>query len=149
MGRPALICLAAVAFAAGCGGGGGSKTTAQPPGPVFHRKPTEACLRAHGFRLSHNGKRVGFIASAALGGGVRATKGTGADVILAFGKGGGDARQMLTAIRKNTKLKQSAIFRYRRRVANVVLFWAYRPTKKNTAVVDRCLRRPKQSGARA
>jgi hypothetical protein len=143
MGRRALILVAPLALVAGCGGGGGTTTKAQPEGPVFHRAPTEACLRARGFTLSHAPKRVGFIASAALGGGVRATKGSGADVILAFGNGGADAQQILAAVRKNPRLQQSAIFRYRRRVSNVVLFWAYRPTKKTAAAVDRCLR-PKQ-----
>ena len=147
MGRRALIGLAALAFVAGCGGGGG-KTTAQPEGPVFRRGPTEACLRARGFKLSHNVKRVGFVAFTSVGGGVRATKGTGADVILAFGNDGADARQTLAAVRNNPKLKQSAIFRYRRRVSNVILFWAYRPARKTAAVVDRCLR-PKQKGATA
>jgi len=146
MGRRALICLALLAFLAGCGGGGES-TQATANGPVFRRGPTEACLRARGFKLSHTVKRVGFIAFTSVGGGVRATKGTGSDVILAFGHDGADAQQTLAAIRNNRKLQRSAIFRYRRRVSNVVLFWAYRPPKKTATIVDRCLL-PKQ-GAKA
>ena len=146
MGRRALTCLALLAFLAGCGSGGES-TQPSASGPVFRRAPTEACLRARGFKLSHTVKRVGFIAFTSVGGGVRATRRTGGDVILAFGNDGADAQQTLRAIRNNVKLKQSAIFRYRRRVSNVVLFWAYRPPKKTAALVDRCLR-PKQ-GAKA
>jgi len=144
MGRRALIWLAPLALVAGCGGGNNSAKPAAS-GPVFRRPLTEACLRAHGFTLSHKVKQVGFIAFTSVGGGVRAKKGS-ADVILAFGNDGGDAQQTLAAIKNNRKLKQSSIFRYRRRVSNVVLFWAYRPPKKTARLVDACLR-PKQRAA--
>lgn len=147
MGRRALIWPALLALLAGCGSGGGS-TGVRAVGPVYRRAPTQACLRAHGFSISNKVKRVGFVAFTSVGGGLRATKGTGEDVIMAFGNDGADAQQTLAAIRNNPKLRQSSIFRYRRRAANVVLFWAYRPPRKASKLVDSCLL-PKQGTAKA
>src|SRR6266540_1934455 len=129
--RPFIVILVALALA-GCGGGGSSGGAVAP---VYKRAPTEACLRSHSFEIKHGVKAVGFVAFTSVGGSFRATKSASKDVILAFGNDGADAKQ-----------KQSKIFRYRRRVANVVLFWAYRPKRATARVVDGCLR-PSQKAA--
>jgi hypothetical protein len=140
--RPLIVILVALALA-GCGGGG---TSGGVVAPVYKRAPTEACLRSHSFKIKHGVKAVGFVAFTSVGGSFRATKSASKDVILAFGNDGADAKQTLDAIRGNDKLKQSKIFRYRRRVANVVLFWAYRPKRVTARLVDGCLR-PSQKAA--
>jgi hypothetical protein len=137
MGRRPVILVVLAVVLAGCGGDGSSGGSAAP---VYKRAPTEACLRSHSFKIRHGVKAVGFVAFTSVGGSFRATKNASKDVILAFGNDGADAKQTLDAIRGNDELKQSKIFRYRRRIANVVLFWAYRPKKTTAKVVDRCLR---------
>jgi hypothetical protein len=144
MGRRLLFLSFCAVLLAGCGG----KEQAAPVAPVYKAGATEKCLRGHGFKIRHGAKEVGFIAFTSVGGSLRATKDPARDVILAFGNDGSDARATLDAIRGNKKLLRSKIFRYRRRVSNVVLFWAYRPKPKVAKTVDACLR-PKQRTAAA
>lgn len=64
---------------------------------------------------------------------------------MAFGANGADAAQTLTAYRPNSpiagfkKVRQSPIFRYRQRKANVVILFAYRPEKREKKAVYACL----------
>jgi hypothetical protein len=136
MGRRTITLALLAAALAGCGGGSSST----PAAPVYGRGPTEACLRQHGYTIRHSAKAVGFIAFASTGGSLRATKGKNADVILAFGNDGDAARQTLDAVRRNPKIANSAIFRYRIRKANVVAFWVFRPKQRVARVVYGCLR---------
>jgi hypothetical protein len=136
MGRRSVILALLVAACAGCGGESSSK----PAVPVYRQGPTETCLRNHGYAIRHSAKAVGFIAFASVGGSLRATKRRDADVILAFGNDGNAARQTLDAVRRNPKIANSAIFRYRIRKANVVAFWVFRPKQPVERVVYGCLR---------
>jgi hypothetical protein len=136
MGRRTIIIAVLAAALAGCGGGSSSA----PSVPVYKQGPTQACLRQHGFKIRHSAKAVGFIAYASTGGSLRATKGGKGDVILAFGADGTAARQTLDAVRRNPKIANSAIFRYRIRKANVVAFWLVRPRRRVARTVYGCLR---------
>jgi hypothetical protein len=136
MGRRTITLALLAATLAACGG----SSSSAPAVPVYAQGPTETCLRNHGYRIRHSAKDVGFIAFAATGGSLRATKGKNADVILAFGDNGDAARQTLEAVRRNPKIANSAIFRYRIRKANVVAFWVFRPKKGVARVVYGCLR---------
>jgi hypothetical protein len=136
MGRRTITLGLLAAALAGCGG----SSSSAPAVPVYKQGPTEACLRNHGYAIRHSAKDVGFIAFASTGGSLRATKGKNADVILAFGNDGDAARQTLDAVRRNPKIANSAIFRYRIRKANVVAFWVFRPKQGVAKVVYGCLR---------
>jgi hypothetical protein len=138
MGRRSVILALLVAACAGCGGESSSEQSV----PVYRQGPTETCLRNHGYAIRHSAKAVGFIAFASVGGSLRATKRRDADVILAFGNDGNAARQTLDAVRRNPKIANSAIFRYRIRKANVVAFWVFRPKQQVERVVYGCLRPP-------
>jgi hypothetical protein len=138
MGRRTIILALLAAAVAGCGG----KSSSSPSVPVYKQAPTEACLRNHGFRIRHSADAVGFIAFASTGGSLRATKGGKGDVILAFGTDGKAAQQTLDAVRRNPKIANSPIFRYRIRKANVVAFWLVRPRRRVARTVYGCLRPP-------
>jgi hypothetical protein len=113
---------------------------AQYVGQVYSRGPVAQCLRSHGFTVSTGEKDMNFIAYTATGGGLRAwkpKKHRKADLILAFGADGADAKQTMTAIRRFAR--RPPIFRYRVRIANAVILWAYRPSNVNKAMLDSCL----------
>ena len=137
MGRRTITLALLAATVAGCGGTSSSSSLGAP---VYRQAPTEACLRNHGYTIRHSAKAVGFIAFASVGGSLRATKRKDADVILAFGNDGDAARQTLDAVRRNPKIANSAIFRYRIRKANVVAFWIVRPKQRVARAVYGCLR---------
>jgi hypothetical protein len=59
------------------------------------------------------------------------------DVILAFGADGADAQQTIRAIRRFAP--RPPLFRYRLRNANVVILWAYRPSKAKKLLLAKCL----------
>jgi hypothetical protein len=136
MGRRHLISFACcVLLLAGCG----SKKNTYV-GHVYSLGPTAQCLRDHGFTVSRSEKDMNFIAYTATGGGLRAwkpKKHRKVDIILAFGANGADAKQTMTAI-KHFALRPP-LFRFRLRHANAVILWAYRPSKKNRAMLDACL----------
>jgi hypothetical protein len=122
-------------------GCGGSKQQAAPVGEVYKRAGVATCLRSHGFTTSTSEKDMNFIAYTATAGGLRAwkpKKHRKTDLILAFGADGEDAKQTLRAIRQFAR--RPAIFRFRLRKANAVILWAYRPSAKNVALLDGCLR---------
>jgi hypothetical protein len=120
---------------------GGTKKAQVAVSSVFTRAPVATCLESHGFSTSTSEKDMNFIAFTATGGGLRAWKPKvhrKSDLILAFGADGDDAAQTIKAIRRFAK--KSKVFRYRLRNANVVILWAYRPTKADTTVLRDCLR---------
>lgn len=99
------------------------------------------CLRSNGFTVSTSEKDMNFIAYTATGGGLRAwkpKKHRKVDLILAFGANGDDARQTMTAIKRFAL--RSPVFRFRLRRANAVILWAYRPSERNKALLDSCLK---------
>jgi hypothetical protein len=135
--RLLLLCVSAgcVLLLAACGG-----KKAQHVGHVYSLGPTAKCLRDHGFTVSRSEKAMNFIAYSATGGGLRAwkpKKHRKADLILAFGADGADAKQTMTAIKRFAL--RPALFRWRVRHANAVILWAYRPSKANRAMLDACL----------
>ena len=135
MGRRLILLFACALVVAGCGG----KAAKQPQvGDVYTLQPTAACLRADGFAVSTKEKDVNFIAFAAPGGGLRArTK--KADLIIAFGQNGHDRKQIMKAVKRFAR--KPPIFRYRIGRANIVMLWAYRPSKRQKAILDGCLAR--------
>jgi hypothetical protein len=136
MGRRHLIFLVCCALLlAGCGS---KKNTFV--GHVYHRDAVATCLRSHGFTVSKSEKDMNFIAYTATGGGLRAwkpKKHRKADLILAFGANGDDAKQTVRAIKRFAL--RPPLFRYRLRNANVVILWAYRPSQANKALLSSCL----------
>jgi hypothetical protein len=140
MGRRRVLLLSffCVLVLAGCGE---AKKQTAAVGEVYKRAGTASCLRSHGFTVSFESKDMNFIAYTATAGGMRAwkpKKHRKADMILAFGADGADAKQTMTAIREFAR--RPAIFRFRLRKANVVILWAYRPSPTNVALLDICLR---------
>jgi hypothetical protein len=137
MRRRQLILIACGALLlAGCGGT--KKTTFV--GHVYHRDAVATCLKAHGFTVSTSEKDMNFIAYTATGGGLRAWKPKvhrKVDLILAFGADGADAQQTVRAIRRFAL--RPPLFRFRLRNANVVILWAYRPSKVNKLLLNKCL----------
>ncbi len=98
------------------------------------------CLRKHNFTVSTSEKDVNFIAYSATGGGLRAWQnGTRhkVDLILAFGQSLQDAKQTMKAVRRFALTPP--IFRFRLVRANVVIMWAYRPSKAHQALLLDCL----------
>lgn len=138
-----LLCVLALG---GCGGDdetAGTTTTTAKPGPtrvVYTRAPTIACLERAGYDVSTRGKDVGFIAFTAVGGGLRATKQGGGDVIMAFGVDGDDAAQTLKGIAQAEESNQGKLFRVHLRRSNVAILWAYLPTARQKKAVYGCLK---------
>ena len=133
MGRRLILLFACALLVAGCGG----KT--KPPsgfGNVYKLRPTAACLREHGFKVSTKEKDVNFIAFAAPGGGLRA-RSKRVDLIIAFGRNGNDRHQIMVAVKRFAL--RPPIFRYRIGRANIVMLWAYRPSANDKAILDDCL----------
>ena len=142
-GRSLSLLLCALVLG-GCGGDDEAVTTTTPtPHPVvrYAREPTTACLRRKGYDVSTRAKDVGFIAYTAVGGGLRATKRGGGDVIMAFGVDGDDAAQTLKGIKRAAETQGGALFRTRFRKSNVVILWAYLPTRAQKKTVYGCLAR--------
>jgi len=142
-GRSSLVLLCALVLA-GCGGDGEAETTTTTAGPPkivrYARAPTTACLTRAGYTVTTRAKAVGFIAYTAVGGGLRATKAGGGDIIMAFGVDGDDAAQTLTGIKETEAKKPGKLFRTRLRRSNVAILWAYLPTKAQKKTVYGCLR---------
>ena len=135
--RVAVLACCSALLLAGCGGAKKQQTFV---GEVYKRDGVAACLRSHGFTTSTAENKMNFIAYTATGGGLRAwkpKKHPKADVILAFGADGADAQQTLVAIKRFAL--RPPLFRFRLRKANAVILWAYRPTKANVALLDKCL----------
>ena len=139
MGRRLVLAslgCAAVLAVAGCGG------TKKHGTNVYSRGPVISCLRDHNFTVSTALKDVNFIAWSAPGGGLRAWENRThhkVDLILAFGHSVADARQTMKAVRRYAL--RPPIFRYRLIRANVVIMWAYRPSKANKKLLLDCLNR--------
>jgi hypothetical protein len=133
VGRSLLILSGCALLLAACGG------DKQHAVRVYDRAPTMTCLRSHGFAVSTRQKDVGFIADSASGGGLRARKGR-VDVIVAFGSGKTERHQILVGVGRLAP--RASIFRYRIARANVVMMWAYRPSKKAQSVLISCLDAP-------
>ena len=134
--RVAILSVCCSLLLAGCGG----SKTATFVGQVYKRGPVAKCLAAHGFTVSTSEKDMNFIAYTATGGGLRAWKPKvhrKVDLILAFGANGEDAKSTMNGVKRFAL--RSAIFRFRLRKANAVILWAYRPSKKNKKLLDRCL----------
>ena len=130
MGLRQILLFACALLLAGCG------NSKHEVGNIYRLRPTAACLRDHGFNVSTKEKDVNFIAFAAPGGGLRArTK--RADVIIAFGLNGKDRHQIMVAVKRFAR--RPPIFRYRIGRANIVMLWAYRPSKQDKATLDGCL----------
>jgi hypothetical protein len=132
-----LLCVLALA---GCGGDDDAATTTTAgPQPVvrYARAPTMACLKRKHYHVTTRPKQVGFIAYTAVGGGLRATKPSGGDVIMAFGVDGDDAAQTLTGVEKASK--RAKLFRVKLRRSNVAILWAYLPTPAQKKAVYGCL----------
>jgi hypothetical protein len=129
----AAVVVAALLVLAGCGG---KKKGNNAP---YRRAGTITCLKSHGFTVSTSEKDVNFIAWSAPGGGLRAWVGPRHkdDVILAFGNSVDDARQTMRAIRHFAL--RPPIFRYRLVRGNVVMLWAYRPSKQQKQQLLDCL----------
>jgi hypothetical protein len=140
-GRSLSLLLCALVLA-GCGGDDEAATTTKP-GPQqvvrYARQPTMACLKRDGYDVSTRAKDVGFIAYTAVGGGLRAAKPGGGDVIMAFGVDGDDAAQTLTGINQAETTKHGKLFRVRLRRSNVAVLWAYLPTTAQKKAVYGCL----------
>lgn len=137
-GRSFSLVLCALVLG-GCGGGNDTATTTSSAPTIvrFARAPTMACLRRKGYDVSTRAKEVGFIAYTAVGGGMRASKRGGGDVIMAFGVDGDDAAQTLKGIDKAAK--NAKLFRVKKRQSNVAILWAYLPTPAQKRAVYSCL----------
>ena len=97
-----------------------------------------ACLRSKDYDVSTKAKDVGFIAYTAVGGGLRASRRGGGDVIMAFGADGDDAAQTLKGVEKAAS--NARLFRSKLRQSNVVILWAYLPTDRQKNAVYGCLK---------
>lgn len=106
-----------------------------PAGP-YELAPTRECLRAQNVVVSSTD--LDFVASTALGGGLRARL-AGNEVVLAFGENDEDGEAIEQAYRKfagkNIGL-QDVLMRER----NVVLVWAGKPSADQLERVTGCLR---------
>ena len=134
--RHLFVFACCVLLLAGCG----SKKKTAFVGHVYHRDAVATCLRARGFTVSTKEKDMNFIAYTATGGGLRAwrpKKHRKLDLILAFGADGEDAKQTIRGIKRFAL--RPALFRYRLRNANVVILWAYRPSKASKTLLANCL----------
>lgn len=133
LGFAALACCALL-LVAGCGG------KKKVVGAVYHRAGTISCLKKHHYAVTTSEKDVNFIAWSAPGGGLRAwragTRKRG-DLILAFGNSLDDAKQTMRAIKKFAN--RPPLFRYRFVRANVVVLYAYRPSKDEKKLLVDCL----------
>jgi len=143
MGRRPLPLLLCVLVLVGCGGDGddaatkATTTTGTLNVVRYARQPTVSCLERAGYDVSTRAKAVGFIAYTAVGGGLRAQKSGGGDVIMAFGVDGDDAAQTLTGVEKASK--RAKLFRVKLRRSNVAILWAYLPTPAQKKAVYGCL----------
>src|SRR6188472_4498732 len=130
-GRALSLLLCALALG-GCGGDEetATTTTSTTGGKAsvvrYARGPTTTCLTSKGYDVSTDAKKVGFVAYTAVGGGLRASKRGGGDVIMAFGVDGDDAAQTLKGIAKASP--HAKLFRTKLRKSNVAILWAYLPT---------------------
>ena len=142
-GRALSLLLCALALG-GCGGDEESATTTAPTtgGNAkvvrYARGPTTTCLQGKDYEVSTDAEDVGFVAYTAVGGGLRASKRGGGDVIMAFGVDGDDAAQTLKGIAKASP--DAKLFRTKLRKSNVAILWAYLPTTRQKAAVYGCLR---------
>lgn len=138
---PLVLCAALLG---GCGGDGdgdaAQTTTAKPRSPRYERAPTTSCLERQGYDVSTRVKDVGFIAYTAVGGGLRASRRGGGDVIMAFGVDGDDAAQTLEGIKQAEAEGNGRLFRVHFRRSNVAILWAYLPTASQKKDVYGCLK---------
>jgi hypothetical protein len=130
--RRGLLVLVALLALAGCGG----DSTAP-----FQAAPTAKCLKTKGFRVTTREAEVGFIASAAANGGLRAEPANGNTLTIAFGADGKDAAQHLVpAFRRfatpHYRKHFRDIFQQKR---NAVLIWAVAPTPEQLQTALDCL----------
>jgi hypothetical protein len=143
MARRLLFLILATGCALGLAAcGATTKEKPQVVGQVYTRAPVVRCLKAHGFTVSTREKDMNFIAYTATGGGLRAwkpKKHRKVDLILAFGVSGEDAKQTMRGVKRFAL--RSPIFRFRLRDANVVILWAYRPSKSNRTLLSNCLKK--------
>lgn len=141
-GRALSPLLCALVLLGGCGGDEGTATTTttgNAPVVRYARAPTIACLKSKDYEVSTAAKEVGFIAYTAVGGGLRASKRGGGDVIMAFGVDGDDAAQTLRGVEKASP--NAKLFRTKYRKSNVAILWAYLPTERQKKAVYGCLKR--------
>ena len=141
----ALSLLLCVLVLGGCGGDEETATTATTTttgGKAavvrYARGPTITCLKSKDYDVSTAAKDVGFVAFTAVGGGLRATKRGGGDVIMAFGVDGDDAAQTLKGVAKASP--DAKLFRSKLRKSNVAVLWAYIPTVGQKKAVYGCLK---------
>ena len=128
----ACTLVVAVLAMAACGGGGSKPYTA---------KGTAACLRTKAFKdVTTNPVQVGFIASFAENGGIRATSATGNVVTIAFA-----ADEDATASTRQA-FRRHAPPAYRRHLndvmrsqGNAVLVWTVTPDPGQLADAESCL----------
>jgi hypothetical protein len=139
-GRALSLLLCALVLG-GCGGDDETATTSTPTKPTvvrYARGPTMTCLKSKNYKVSTGAKEVGFIAYTAVGGGLRASKRGGGDVIMAFGVDGDDAAQTLKGIAKASP--RAKLFGTKLRKSNVAILWAYLPTDGQKKAVYGCLK---------
>jgi outer membrane lipoprotein SlyB len=140
-GRALSLLLCALVLG-GCGGDEEAATTTTTGGQAavvrYERGPTMTCLKSKDYDVSTNAKDVGFVAFTAVGGGLRASKRGGGDVIMAFGADGDDAAQTLKGVAKASP--NAKLFRTKLRESNVAILWAYIPTESQKKAVYGCLK---------
>jgi hypothetical protein len=120
--------VAAVVGAAGCGG--------DDEPELYRLEPTRACLTSENVVVSQ--RDLDFVASTALGGGLRARLGRN-EVVLAFAEDEEDGAAIEQAYRRfageNIGLSDVLM-----RDRNVVLVWAGKPSEQDLDRITSCLK---------
>ena len=131
MRRAAIAIVIPALVAAGCGA-----RSAKP----FTAKATIACLKGKAFTVSTNPAEVGFIATFAENGGLRATSKSGNVVTIAFTKDETTVDDTAKAFRSHASAGLRPHFDdVLRTNRNVVMVWTTTPSSEDDQNVQGCL----------